>query len=217
MVKTKRHQQTVVGIMSFIKQIEKLKTELRHSWTSNIKRQESVAEHLWMCSMLAILLFEEMETKVNQLEVLKMVAVHDLGEALVGDIPEFKIADRQNKIELERAAFHQLTKVIDDKKVAREIVDLWEKFEKRNTPEAKLAYSIDKFEVLLQHIHADMETWDEGDFSITPYYTESTFDFDPFARIFKDIINETIMKKIEKANKLHLVKKEDLKKWKGKK
>jgi len=38
----------IMSILAFIKMAEKLKTEMRHSWTSNRDRRESVAEHTWV-------------------------------------------------------------------------------------------------------------------------------------------------------------------------
>ncbi|MCS4224707.1 HD domain-containing protein [Sphingobacterium sp. BIGb0165] len=43
------------AIMDVLKLAEKLKFELRHSWLSN-GRQESVAEHTWRMSLMAILI-----------------------------------------------------------------------------------------------------------------------------------------------------------------
>ena len=47
--------QKLQQILNFVQAAEKLKTELRHSWTSDINRQESVAEHTWLMSLLALL------------------------------------------------------------------------------------------------------------------------------------------------------------------
>ena len=40
-------------ILHFIGKAEQLKKEMRHSWLSN-RRQESVAEHTWRMSLMAI-------------------------------------------------------------------------------------------------------------------------------------------------------------------
>lgn len=50
--------------MNILKLSEKLKMELRHSWLSN-GRQESVAEHTWRVSLMAILVEPFLEQKVN--------------------------------------------------------------------------------------------------------------------------------------------------------
>jgi putative hydrolases of HD superfamily len=51
-------------IMNILKLSEKLKMELRHSWLSN-GRQESVAEHTWRVSLMAILVEPFLDQKVN--------------------------------------------------------------------------------------------------------------------------------------------------------
>src|SRR5262245_25285556 len=67
----------IAAILAFIARAEKLKTELRHSWTSRRERQESVAEHTWMCTLIAMTLFPRVDTPVDQLKVLKLIVVHD--------------------------------------------------------------------------------------------------------------------------------------------
>ena len=98
MKKTPPTNKTTIKIQSilvFLKKAEKLKTELRHSWTSNTQRQESVAEHCWSACLIAILLFKELQEPVDQLKVLKMIVVHDLAEAIAGDIPAFEVSQQQ--------------------------------------------------------------------------------------------------------------------------
>lgn len=55
----------IAGIIEFIKKAEKLKIELRHSWTSEVGRQESVAEHTWSSCLLAMILFDEISIEVD--------------------------------------------------------------------------------------------------------------------------------------------------------
>jgi len=59
------------NILKFIHQSEKLKNELRHSWTSS-GRQESVAEHCWRTSLMIILLAPKLEESINLEKALKM-------------------------------------------------------------------------------------------------------------------------------------------------
>ncbi len=73
-------------IISFLKACEKLKTIMRKSWTSDNSRRESVAEHSWMMCLLALTLFDQLDTKIDQLKVLKMITIHDLVEVFAGDI-----------------------------------------------------------------------------------------------------------------------------------
>ena len=65
------------NILQVIALAEKLKYEMRHSWLSN-GRQESVAEHTWRMSLMAILVEPYLDQKVNIEKLLKMVIIHDL-------------------------------------------------------------------------------------------------------------------------------------------
>jgi putative hydrolase of HD superfamily len=208
----------ITGIIEFIKKAEKLKTELRHSWTSEVNRQESVAEHTWSSCLLAMILFDEISIKVNQLRVLKMIIVHDLAEAVVGDFPAFEVSKRQDeKIENEKRAMREITTDLENRRLADEIIALWEEFEERKTPEAMLAKACDKFDVLLQHLNTDIKTWDKGDYKQNPYDSEYRFDFDSFIRELKDKVNIDTMKALEDAGLLEKVSKEHQELWKKQK
>lgn len=202
------------SIIDFVKQAEKLKTELRHSWTSRPHRQESVAEHTWSTCLLVLTLFDELSMKVDQLRTLKMILVHDLAEVLIGDIPAFEISDRQAaKFENEKKAMREMVSGLSNQKLATEVVGLWEEFEAGQTPEAKLAKTCDKLDVLLQHLHTDIGTWDEGDFKLNPYYDEGRFNFDDFIRKFKDQVNWETMQALEEADLLDKVSSEHQQLW----
>ncbi|MBU0579064.1 HD domain-containing protein [Patescibacteria group bacterium] len=50
------------NILKFFHEIEALKKLLRHSWLSD-GRQESVAEHTWRITMMALILYDQMWLK----------------------------------------------------------------------------------------------------------------------------------------------------------
>ena len=74
-------------LIEFMIVIEKLKCNTLHSWTSS-GRQKSVAEHSWRCAVMALLCAGEYpDIDINK--VVKMILIHDLGEAVTGDISSF--------------------------------------------------------------------------------------------------------------------------------
>ena len=182
--------------IDFHRKAEKLKTTTRHSWLTDSSRQESVAEHSWMLCLLAMLLSDKLEKKVDLLKVLKMLTVHDLAESITGDIPPSEVSLRQeNKYINEEKAFKSLVASLPKEK-GDEIVALWEEFEKKESPEAKFANSLDKVEAVMQHNLSDVSTWDQSDFNVHPYYKNQYFDFDSFMRAFKDTADKQSMEKI---------------------
>lgn len=190
------------ALLKFIKAAEKLKTELRHSYTSSIDRKESVAEHSWMLGLMAMLFFDFVDLKVDKLKVMKMVIIHDLAEAVTGDIPTFEVSERNaNKYPAEKKAMQSLTADLPAN-IAKEIMNLWEEHEANETDEAKMAQCLDKTEVLIQHTIADMSTWDAGDYKLGCYHKDELCDCDLFLRGFKDLVNSEWWQKLEDNDKL---------------
>lgn len=190
-------------LLLFVEKAERLKTIYRHSWTSDITRQESVADHSWMLALLAIVLPSLIDTEADAFRLLKMVVVHDLAEAVTGDIPAFQQqAGDTSKYEKEKIA---LQKIVADlpSALASEIIGLWEEYEQKQTVEAKLAQAIDKAEVLIQHNIADASSWDQGDYDLGVYYRDNYFDFDKFLRALKDEINKNNWHKLSEAGTIH--------------
>lgn len=204
----------IKNYLDFYQKAEKLKTTTRHSWLSDSLRQESVAEHSWMLSLLALLFYDELDKKVDILKVFKMLVVHDLAESITGDIPAFENSNRQkNKHKNEEKIFKKLVNKIPKKK-ANEVTSLWEEFEARKTPESLFANSLDKIEVVMQHNLADSAMWDQGDYNASPYYKDEYFNFDSFMRAFRDAVSIEGMKKVIKAKTTHLLDTKHLERYK---
>jgi putative hydrolases of HD superfamily len=149
----------MIEILNFIKTSEALKRELRHSWLSD-GRQESVAEHCWRLTLMAMTIAPEVRPQLDILKVLKLLIVHDLPECTVGDIPVFEIDDQTKKIskqDKERAAMRELCSQLPPS-TGQEFLDLWEEFEAKQSPEARFAQAIDKLEAQVQHNQASFDT-----------------------------------------------------------
>ena len=74
----------IKGILSFINETEGLKKLMRHSWLSN-GRRESVAEHTWRMAMMALILAQKLQRKVDIGHTLQIIIIHDLPEIYAGD------------------------------------------------------------------------------------------------------------------------------------
>jgi putative hydrolases of HD superfamily len=162
-------EKQITSILKVLTLAERLKFELRHSYTS-AGRQESVAEHTWRMSLMAVLIEPLLKQKVNTARLLKMIILHDLVEAEAKDIsaldvlrnPEIKI----QKIEKEKQAIENLRIALTETN-GQEICDLFYEFENKETYEAKVANALDKLEVQLQHNHADFSTWEEIEYDMS--------------------------------------------------
>ncbi|CAO3685147.1 unnamed protein product [Umbelopsis vinacea] len=81
---------------------------------------------------------------------IKMAIVHDLAEAVVGDITPHAGVSKEEKYRQERNAIESYQKLLGDQTVAREIAQLWQEYEDASTPEALLVKDLDKFEMIVQ-------------------------------------------------------------------
>jgi putative hydrolase of HD superfamily len=143
------------GILAFLRGAERLKTVTRSGWTS-AGEPESVAEHTWRLCLLALVLGPRFPG-VNMERLLRICVVHDLGEAIGGDIPAPVQAERARtspdaggKSAQERRDLLELLAPLPDAQRS-EIVALWDEYEEARTPEARLAKGLDKLETILQH------------------------------------------------------------------
>lgn len=170
---------TTKTLLDFLALSERLKTELRHSWLSD-GRQELVAEHSWQMALMAMLLHPHLETPVDLFRTVKMILVHDLVEAEVGDIPFFeKSARKDAKAARERDAIDNIRARLG-RPVGEEFHALWHEFEDRRTPEAKFAGALDNLEVQVQHNLASLDTWDDLEFELAYNKMQKHCAHDPF-------------------------------------
>jgi putative hydrolase of HD superfamily len=136
------------GILTFLRAAERLKTVTRSGWTST-GEQESVAEHTWRLCLMAMLLYGN-APGIELARLLRMCLIHDLGEAIHGDVPAPAQLPGAGKAGQERADLVELTSSLPPS-LRQEILDLWDEYEAAESPEARLAKGLDKLETILQH------------------------------------------------------------------
>lgn len=134
------------GIVDVLRLAENLKTEMRHSWLSN-GRQESVAEHTWMMSVAAVLMAPHLQHPVDLGQTLKLIALHDIAEAITGDIPYFEESARKDTKLADEAEAMEAMRGMLPAASGRLLIELWREYEDCETPEAKFARALDKLEV----------------------------------------------------------------------
>jgi putative hydrolase of HD superfamily len=138
----------IEGVLTFLKAAERLKTVTRSGWTS-AGQPESVAEHTWRLCLMAMLFYGS-TPGIDLARLLRMCLIHDLGEAIRGDVPAPAQQAGTNKAVDERADLLQLTASLPPSQRG-EILELWDEYEAAASPEAKLAKGLDKLETILQH------------------------------------------------------------------
>lgn len=138
----------ISGRLEFLRVAERLKDVLRSAHTSS-GRPESTAEHSWRLCLMAMVFADELPG-LDLLKILKMCVIHDLGEALNGDIPAVDQAALPDKGAQERNDLLLLMRSLDEP-LRNEILLLWDDYENALSAEAKAVKALDKLETLLQH------------------------------------------------------------------
>lgn len=149
-----KHESELNGLLQFLRDAERLKTVTRSAFTST-GQIETVAEHSWRLALMAMLMAPEFPD-VDASRLVRMCLVHDLGEAIGGDIPAPEQARRradgalEGKSAAERRDLLTLVQPLPQS-LRDEVVGLWDEYESAETPTAKLAKALDKLETILQH------------------------------------------------------------------
>lgn len=142
------------GILDFLRATERLKVTYRSGYTSDGQR-ESVAEHSWHLCLMALVLRDQFPD-VDLAKLLAICVVHDLGEAIGGDVPAPEQARRRaadpaaSKSAQEREDLLTLLAPLPPA-VRASITQLWDEYEAAASIEARVAKALDKLETILQH------------------------------------------------------------------
>ncbi|MCS4251282.1 HD domain-containing protein [Pseudomonas sp. BIGb0164] len=183
--------ETIKGRLEFLREAEKLKDVLRSAHTSS-GRAESTAEHSWRLCLM-VMVFADQLAHLDVLKVLKMCVIHDLGEAIHGDIPAVSQALFPNKGEQERNDLLSLTRALDDRLQA-EVLALWDDYERAQSPEALAVKALDKLETLLQHNQGKNPPGFDYEFNLA--YGKRYTDADPLFQLLRSLIDEGTREKI---------------------
>ena len=163
------------ALIDFLRVMERLKDAPRHCWTTG-GRRESVAEHSWRVSLMAMLMADEFPG-VDIDRVVRMCLVHDIGEAITGDIPTFLKTDADRTVEGREveALISGLPEPWPEK-----LGELFREMEALQTPEARLYKALDRMEAIQSHNESAVETWLPLEYDLNLTYGEKEAAFSPY-------------------------------------
>lgn len=137
------------NVVDFYVLCNKLKNVIRTGWKDwNVKKErvESIAEHIYGVQMLALAMYSEYDYDIDISKVIYMLAIHELGEILIGDLTPFEIT-KSEKMDIEHKAVH---KILANLLKAKEIEDLFLEFDAKESKESIFAHQCDRLECDLQ-------------------------------------------------------------------
>ncbi len=144
--------------LSFVLEIDKLKTVLRSTLLTDSSRRENSAEHSWHLAIMASLLAEYAAAPVDVCRVMKMLLVHDLVEIDAGDTFAYDAAANAGRAARELKCAERIFGMLPEEQ-GRELRGLWEEFEANTTTESKYANALDRLQPLLHNTRTEGGTW----------------------------------------------------------
>lgn len=171
--------------LQFLREAEKLKNVCRSAWTSG-GQPENAAAHTWRLCLMA-LVFEKNFPQVNFGRLIKICIIHDLGEAIGGDIPAIRQKPGEDKAGPERRDLLTLLEPLPEP-VRSEILALWDEYEAATSPEARIAKALDKLETILQHNQGANPP--DFDYGFNLGYGKKFTDADPLTAAIRRILDE---------------------------
>jgi putative hydrolase of HD superfamily len=127
-----------------------LKQTARTGWGQRgVSPAESVADHSYGVAFIVIVLAPQLDEPVDLGKALAMAVLHDLPEALTGDIPSpvWRMMPDNIKPETEERAMRQ---IMDDAPISGELLAIWHELKLAQTTEAQLVRDADKIDLCMQ-------------------------------------------------------------------
>ncbi len=152
--------------LSFLREIDQLKSVVRKSPLIDQSRRENSAEHSWHLAMYALILSGSSNEAINIDRVIRMLLIHDIVEIDAGDHPIHEPINNDAQEELELQAAKRIFGLLPERQ-GKDLMALWLEFEEGKSNDAAFAKSLDRMQPLIHNIATDGGTWTEADVTET--------------------------------------------------
>jgi putative hydrolases of HD superfamily len=144
--------------IAFLNEADKLKSVVRGTTLCDASRYENSAEHSWHLTLYALVLADQAGPGVEIDRVLRMLILHDLVEIDAGDNPIFGDYDAAAMAQAEQTAADRIFGLLPDD-IGTGLRGIWEEFEAAETPSARFAKSLDRFQPPMQNLMSNGGSW----------------------------------------------------------
>ena len=146
-------------------------------WGAKGERLESILEHIYGCIVILLGLESEYGYKLDYDKIIKMLLLHETEEIIIGDLTEWDISPEEKA----RRGREAVLSLLDNLPNKKELINLIDEFNGKNTLESEYANLIDKLEY---------------DMQVKVYELEGRYDFEHYplnvvtrSKSVQDIIN----------------------------
>ena len=141
----------------FFHLVERLKVEKREGWRRfGISHGESISDHMYRMSILTMLAPPSLSSRINVPHCTKMALIHDMAEALVGDLTPVdgvpKVEKNRREAETMDYISNNLLGKVHGGVPGRDIRQIWQEYEDSATLESQFVHDVDKVELILQMV-----------------------------------------------------------------
>ena len=184
--------------LDFILEIDKEKNIFRQTHLSGHGRNENDAEHAWHMAIMAYLLQEYSNEKIDVARVMLMCLIHDVVEIDAGDTYAYDAEGLKTQKAREEAAKERLySKLPEDQKA--DLVTIFDEFEERKTPEAKFARALDNLQPLILNNSNDGGDWKNHDVTAKQVYGRQSRTREGSEKLF-EVTDRILKENIAKGN-----------------
>lgn len=185
--------------LDFILQADAEKEIERRTLISRGKRFENDSEHAWHMALMAILLSEYANEKIDVLKTVSMILIHDIVEIDAGDTYcyDYELGKSQREREL-KAADRIYALLPDDQ--AKKLRALWDEFEANETPEANFAHAMDCLQPTMLNNATGGVMWKRNSIKLSQVLKRNEYTEKGSQELWNYQLNELIMKNVENGN-----------------
>ena len=146
--------------MDFCREIDKEKEVFRQSYLCSGNRRENDAEHAWHVALMAVILEEYANEKVDLLKTITMLLIHDVVEIDAGDTYAYDVEGLKSQAEREAKAADRIYGLLPEDQRDR-MLALFREFEEGESPEARFAKALDNVQPVMQNDASGGKDWRE--------------------------------------------------------
>ena len=195
-VMDKDTQDRLIKQMRFIEEIDKEKLIGRHMYLADASRKENDAEHAWHMAVMAVLLSEYANEKIDVLKTMTMLLIHDIVEIDAGDTYAYDEEAKKTQREREVAAADRIFGLLP-KDQAEYMRGLWDEFEERKTPEAKFARTLDNVQPVMLNNASNGKSWKENGVHLSQILKRNECTKDGSEKLWDYAFNKMIKPNVE--------------------
>lgn len=184
--------------MDFLLEIDKEKSVFRQTSLSNHGRKENDAEHAWHMAVMAYILKEYSNQKIDIARVMIMCLIHDIVEIDAGDTYAYDQESKKTQKERENKAKQRIFSILPEEQ-QKELTAIFDEFEENQTAEAKFVHAIDNIQPIMLNNSNNGSDWKEHNVAAEQVYERNQKTMKGSEKLFA-LVDKILKSHIKKGN-----------------